>query len=284
MQHLTTTRRRDPRSVEIARLARAVNATMTAPGASTGTGQTGTDSSSGSGSSSTGTGQQQSAGQQQPSVGSTSSTGQQHAGQGQQQGTGDGGQHGAAQGQQTWRMEDLPEGARSYIQGLRDEAASHRTRGNTAETQWQAAQQAVAEAFGLRERPTPEQLGEQLRAAQAQTRQAQVENAVMRAAPSHGADPAALLDSRAFLERTAALDPTAQGFADQVSAAVRDEVTRNPRLRAQAADTGQQARGGRGMGQGATGSGGTRNGGMRAGRDLYAERHGRREQHSSTST
>jgi hypothetical protein len=82
---------------------------------------------------------------------------------------------------------------------------------------------------------TPEQLTQQLTAAQEQARQTAVELAVYRTAPAAGANPDALLDSRAFAAAVAALDPTDTAA---VTAAIQAAITANPQLAAQTAPTG----------------------------------------------
>ncbi|AVH58388.1 MULTISPECIES: hypothetical protein [Streptomyces] len=77
----------------------------------------------------------------------------------------------------------------------------------------------------------PAQLTQQLAAEQAKARQTAVELAVYRTAPAAGANPDALLDSRAFADAVAALDPT---DTDGITAAIKAAVTANPRLAGQA--------------------------------------------------
>jgi hypothetical protein len=88
---------------------------------------------------------------------------------------------------------------------------------------------------------TPEQLTQQLTAAQEQARQTAVELAVYRTAPAAGANPDALLDSRAFATAVAALDPNDTAA---VTAAIQAAVTANPRLAAQQAAPAGPTRGG----------------------------------------
>jgi hypothetical protein len=76
---------------------------------------------------------------------------------------------------------------------------------------------------------TPEELTQQLTTAQAQARQTAVELAVYRTAREAGGDPDALLDSRAFADAVAELDPT---DLDGIKAAVTAAVQANPRLAA----------------------------------------------------
>lgn len=57
------------------------------------------------------------------------------------------------------------------------------------------------------------------------------ENAVLRVAGTVNADADALLDSRGFTEKLAAVDPTADDYASQVEALVKAEVESNARYR-----------------------------------------------------
>ncbi|MES9554784.1 MULTISPECIES: hypothetical protein [unclassified Streptomyces] len=75
--------------------------------------------------------------------------------------------------------------------------------------------------------PDPAQLTQQLTESQAQARQTAVELAVYRTARAAGADPDALLDSRAFAASLADIDPT---DADAVTDAVKAAVQANPKL------------------------------------------------------
>ncbi|MFE7017564.1 hypothetical protein ACFVAQ_45095 [Streptomyces sp. NPDC057651] len=78
---------------------------------------------------------------------------------------------------------------------------------------------------------TPEQLTAQLTQAQESARTTAVELAVYRTAQAAGANPDALLDSRAFASAVAALDPSDN---TAITAAIQAAVTANPRLAAQA--------------------------------------------------
>ncbi|MFD9069495.1 hypothetical protein [Streptomyces lasiicapitis] len=98
--------------------------------------------------------------------------------------------------------------------------------------------QDIGKALGLikdDEQATPEQLTQQLTTAQDRARATAVELAVYRTAPSAGANPEALLDSRAFATTVAALDPA---DTDAVTAAIKAAVTANPRLAAEVQQTG----------------------------------------------
>ncbi len=91
----------------------------------------------------------------------------------------------------------------------------------------------VAGALGLEgATPDPAVIAQQLEAAKAQSAQLARERAVLLAANGSGADAAALLDSRAFVDQLAALDPTdSAGIAE----AVKTAVAANPRYASQAA-------------------------------------------------
>lgn len=73
----------------------------------------------------------------------------------------------------------------------------------------------------------PAKLTEQIAASTAQARQAQVELAVFRAAEAAGGDPIALLDSRAFLAKVAAIEPT---DSVALAGAITEAVAENARL------------------------------------------------------
>jgi hypothetical protein len=75
--------------------------------------------------------------------------------------------------------------------------------------------------------PDPAQLTQQLTESQQQARQTTVELAVYRTARDAGADPDALLDSRAFAASLADIDPT---DTDAVTAAIKAAISANPKL------------------------------------------------------
>ncbi|QKN87649.1 scaffolding protein [Streptomyces phage Cumberbatch] len=77
--------------------------------------------------------------------------------------------------------------------------------------------------------PDPAQLTQQLTESQAQARQTAVELAVYRTARAAGADPDALLDSRAFAASLADVDPA---DTDAVTDAIKAAVQANPKLSA----------------------------------------------------
>lgn len=70
----------------------------------------------------------------------------------------------------------------------------------------------------------------QLADAAAQLRAAQAELAAYKAATGQGARPDRLLNSRAFLDTLAALDPADKAFGEQLAAAIRSAVESDPDL------------------------------------------------------
>lgn len=59
-----------------------------------------------------------------------------------------------------------------------------------------------------------------------------VELAIYKGASVHGADPGELADSRSFMAKLAKLDPSDEGFDKKVSAAIKQAVADNPKLKA----------------------------------------------------
>lgn len=129
-----------------------------------------------------------------------------------------------------------PERATKTIATLRGSETQLKQELAAQKKQYEEFTTGLAKLLGLApdEAPDPEKLTQQLNAAQGETKSARVELAVFRAAGKHGADPDAVLDSRAFQAAVAQLDPTANDFAAQVDAALAAAVEGNPRLRAQA--------------------------------------------------
>ncbi|PTU57195.1 hypothetical protein DBB34_05460 [Sphaerisporangium cinnabarinum] len=133
---------------------------------------------------------------------------------------------------------DDPAKAKAEIERLRRENASARTtaKQTAADEARTALVQDLGKALGLVKdgdtAPTPEQLTEQATAARDEARVARVELAVYQRATAHQGDPAALLDSRAFLAKVADLDPTADDFGDKVDTAIKAAIDTNPKLKA----------------------------------------------------
>ncbi|WP_116200726.1 hypothetical protein [Amycolatopsis circi] len=123
------------------------------------------------------------------------------------------------------------------VRDLRAENASDRTSAKTkaADEARQRLAQDIGKALGLvageDDKADPAKLAEQVTAEQQRARAAAVELAVFKSAGPLDADPAALVDSRAFLSAVEQLDPTAADFADKIGAAITKAVTDNPKLR-----------------------------------------------------
>lgn len=134
---------------------------------------------------------------------------------------------------------DLPEWAQQKLAALNRENASARVNAKA-----QAAAEAKAEAykevgklFGLvadDQTPDPAKLTEQLTTTQTEAAQDRLELAVYKAAAAAKADPAALLDSRAFLTKAAGIDPTDTAA---LAAAISEATTSNPRFKVSQAAT-----------------------------------------------
>lgn len=123
----------------------------------------------------------------------------------------------------------------AYVTKLRTEAAGHRQKAKTAADDAVAnLTKTLGKALGLikdDEPADPAALTKQIEAERDSARVAKVELAVYRVSGKHGADPDALLDSRAFLAKVKGLDPTADDFSFQVEEAAKAAVDANPKLR-----------------------------------------------------
>ncbi|QIK82993.1 hypothetical protein [Sanguibacter sp. HDW7] len=128
----------------------------------------------------------------------------------------------------------LPDWAQTLVKDLRAEAGAARTtaKANAATEARNTLVQDLGKALGLVKDgdtpPDPAALTAQLTEQQTAARTAQVELAVYRAATLAGADPAALLDSRAFLDSVKDVDPA---DATAITAAITKAITDNPRLK-----------------------------------------------------
>lgn len=130
------------------------------------------------------------------------------------------------------KVEDLPGWAQKIITDTRAEAATNRTGKATIEAQLAAITKAL-NPDAPDAAPTPEALTSQLTAQQAAARDAQVQLAVFRAAPTAGADAEALLDSNSFLSTIREVDPS---DAKAIGEAITKALAGNPKLKtAQAA-------------------------------------------------
>lgn len=135
------------------------------------------------------------------------------------------------------------------VENLRGDVAAEKAKREALEQKAKDDQAAfmkkVAAAFGIEtdeaKPPTPEELAKQLdeargetKASREQARQTRVELAVHRNAARLGADPDALLDSRAFEKALASLDPAADDFTTSMENAVKQALEANPKLKAKA--------------------------------------------------
>ncbi|WP_328691399.1 hypothetical protein OHA74_20765 [Streptomyces phaeochromogenes] len=92
----------------------------------------------------------------------------------------------------------------------------------------------LAEKAGLsdeEEAPTADALAERLTTAQQIAREKSVQLAVYKTASKLDADVDALLDSNTFLNKVATLDPSSEDFDEEVSTAIAETLTANPRLK-----------------------------------------------------
>lgn len=134
----------------------------------------------------------------------------------------------------------------AYVKSLRDEAAKHRTSGRDA----LAERDKLAGVLdGLRKLIDPDSAKDADPAelvktatterdqARAEVKLLRVEKAATTAARKAGADVDALLDSRAFLDKLAELDPTSDRFAADVEQAVKQAIKDRPSLKATTAPT-----------------------------------------------
>lgn len=122
----------------------------------------------------------------------------------------------------------------SYVKGIRDEAAKHRTE----KQQYKAALDAIAKALnpdGKGEKLTPEQLTQQLADRDDRIRELETREAVRKA--GDGIDVETLLDSTSFRAKLRDLDPNGKDFGDQVAAEVAAAVKARPSLKLNAGST-----------------------------------------------
>ncbi|MGI6878828.1 hypothetical protein [Microbacterium sp. gxy059] len=142
--------------------------------------------------------------------------------------------------------DELPSWARKSLKKANREAAAARLEAKKAredaENEKKSLAQSIGKALGLvadeEETPTVDSLTTRLQERDTALSSAQValqaqraENAVLRYATKHKGDADALLDSRGFNEKLAAIDSTASDYATQVEALVKAEVDSNSRYR-----------------------------------------------------
>ncbi|MBP5931833.1 hypothetical protein F3K39_28270 [Streptomyces sp. LBUM 1479] len=137
------------------------------------------------------------------------------------------------------KVESLPEPVAKVIRDARAEAGKERT--TAKENAAKEAREALLKELGLvkaDETPDPAKLAAEIGdkdtrigSLEGSVRSLTVELAAYKAAPKHEANAAALLDSRAFMESVAGLDPTAADFATKLDDAIKDAVDTNQQLR-----------------------------------------------------
>lgn len=125
----------------------------------------------------------------------------------------------------------------------RAEAAKSRTtaKQNAANEARQELAQTIGKALGIVQDDKPADPAELTRTITEKTtrigeletanRTLSIELAAYKAADRHGANPAALLDSRSFLKSVEGLDPSADDFTTQLDAAIKAAVENNAQLR-----------------------------------------------------
>lgn len=146
----------------------------------------------------------------------------------------------------TWdgKVESLPEPIAKVIRDAREDAGKARTtaKQNAANEARQSLAQEIGKALGIVKDDAPADPAELTRTITTQTsrigdlegtvRQQAVELAIHGAATKHQANPAALLDSRSFLDKVKGLDPTAEDFTTKLDDAIKAAVEGNQQLRA----------------------------------------------------
>lgn len=153
---------------------------------------------------------------------------------------------------------DIPAALTKAVDELaqaRKDAGRYRTERNGSATEVKALQDqmtAIAKKLGIEDAKDPSAVAEaaQARADQleAENRQLKVSQALTTAARSKGADADALSDSRSFMATVEKLDPSDDKFTEALEAAVEKAVKDNPKLKAQAARSGNDLNGGGGGG------------------------------------
>lgn len=131
--------------------------------------------------------------------------------------------------------EALPPRAKALITKLRNEAAGSRVKAKTTEEQLNAQLRKVAEALGLaNDDADPDKLLRELEEVRDQARTRAIDLSVYQQAKLAGADPDAVLDSRAFQNSVKDLDPEAEGFKATILTKIKEAVQANAKLKAEA--------------------------------------------------
>jgi hypothetical protein len=122
---------------------------------------------------------------------------------------------------------------RQYVESLRRENASYRTKANELENQFNTFRSGIAKALGIeQEEPDPKTLQQQLDAERNQTRRFRLQNTVLTNSLRQGADPELMW---AHLYASGTLEDIDLSSADanqQIAAAVEQAMGINPKLKA----------------------------------------------------
>jgi len=124
----------------------------------------------------------------------------------------------------------LTTGGQKALAAEREQSKTARAEATAAKAAQDAITLSIGKALGLvkdNEPADPEAVARQLADSGSETKQAKIELAVFKAALTVGADPGALLDSRAFMVALKDIDPSDSAA---VTAAITTAVTDNPRL------------------------------------------------------
>jgi hypothetical protein len=179
--------------------------------------------------------------------GGSGQTGDGTAGQGSGQGGQQSGQSGSKADDGKGGSGETPEAAIARLTkdlaDARQEAGKARTtaKANAANEARQELAQEIGKALGLVKDDKPADPAELTRTITEKTsrigelettnRTMSIELAAYKAAGTHDANPAALLDSRNFLESVKGLDPADKDFTTQLGEAIKKAVADNPQLR-----------------------------------------------------
>ncbi|WP_406188385.1 hypothetical protein [[Kitasatospora] papulosa] len=188
-----------------------------------------------------GTGQPQGGTEQQGGTG----TGQDPAGQqpgqqqpGQQQAT-SGPRNGEDQAAYATRLETELAAARA--EAGKSRVTAKQRAADEARTELTQQLLGILDPSKTGQQATPEQLTQQVTDLSGDLKAARVELAAYRTAGREGANAERLLNSRAFADKLAALDPTDDQFAAQLKQAIADEVATDPGLYAAAPQGAQRS-------------------------------------------
>ncbi|MCO7195391.1 hypothetical protein [Pseudonocardia sp. McavD-2-B] len=195
-------------------------------------------------------------------------------------GSGDGGSNGSDKGGDG---DDELTRTKKHMRTWETRAGENKGRAEKAEKERDDANAtlaAVRKAFGLdQDEDDPKKVAEQAQQTAAEKdrelRAMKVERAAERSARKAGADVDKLTDSRAFVDATAKLDPSADSFADDMGALVEKFLEDRPHFKAQPDTPPPSSQDMTGGGEGGKGGESTDSDDLDALSAKYAETHGR---------